>query len=220
MLARTLEPEVMDTPADALQYDMMDHSAVNKAFAADFVALRPLSTELVLDVGTGTALIPVEIARFAPHVEVHAVDAAEAMLALAAKHVDRENLAGRVNLRRATAQSLPFDDGFFDAVISNSLMHHLPEPSLALAEMLRVCKPGGVLFVRDLVRPPDAAALQGLVDRYAGHETEPQRKLFADSLAAALTLDEVRELVAPLGFDPAGVTLTSDRHWTWAAVRG
>ena len=41
--------------------------------------------------------------------------------------------------------------------------------------------------------------------------------MFADSLHAALTLDEVRALVAALGFDPAGVRQTTDRHWTWAA---
>jgi hypothetical protein len=34
-----------------------------------------------------------------------------------------------------------------------------------------------------------------------------------------LTLGEVRELVSRLGFDPARVTQTSDRHWTWAAIK-
>jgi hypothetical protein len=79
-----------------------------------------------------------------------------------------------------------------------------------------------ILFFRDLLRPNDENELQALVDRYApaagvSNEAEHQRKMFADSLHAALTLDEIRGLVAELGFPPAGVDQTSDRHWTWIA---
>jgi hypothetical protein len=42
--------------------------------------------------------------------------------------------------------------------------------------------------------------------------------MFRESLQAALTLAEVREMAASLGRDPAGVAMTSDRHWTWACV--
>ena len=41
--------------------------------------------------------------------------------------------------------------------------------------------------------------------------------MFADSLHAALTLDEVRRMIAAIGFDPSTVRATSDRHWTWTA---
>jgi hypothetical protein len=44
--------------------------------------------------------------------------------------------------------------------------------------------------------------------------------MFADSLHAALTPAEVRGLVAGLKFDPATVRQTTDRHWTWVALRG
>ncbi len=43
--------------------------------------------------------------------------------------------------------------------------------------------------------------------------------MFDDSLRAALTLDEIRALVESLGFDPASVQATSDRHWTWTALK-
>ena len=56
MIPRTLEPEVMETEADARDYDAMDHSAVNRAFAADFLSYLPPPGP-ILDVGTGTAQI-------------------------------------------------------------------------------------------------------------------------------------------------------------------
>jgi hypothetical protein len=86
--------------------------------------------------------------------------------------------------------------------------------------MVRVCAAGGTLFVRDLLRPSSNEQLEHFVTQYAGAANPHQRRLFADSLRAALTLAEVQTLVVELGFDPATVTQTSDRHWTWAAVVG
>jgi ubiquinone/menaquinone biosynthesis C-methylase UbiE len=107
----------------------------------------------------------------------------------------------------------------FDTVMSNSIIHHIPEPMTALREAVRVAKRGGVLFFRDLLRPADAVTLAQLVDAYAGGANDQQRRMFADSLHAALTLEEVRELVEDLGLQAEGVQATSDRHWTWSAVR-
>ncbi len=61
-IPRTLEVEVMDTPQEALDYNRMDHAEVNRLFAAD---LRSAGFDGgdVLDVGTGTALIPIEICQ-------------------------------------------------------------------------------------------------------------------------------------------------------------
>ena len=54
---------------------------------------------------------------------------------------------------------------------------------------------------------------------HAGGANDHQRKMFAESLHAALTLAEVRELVMQLGYDPNSVKQTTDRHWTWSAKR-
>jgi hypothetical protein len=43
--------------------------------------------------------------------------------------------------------------------------------------------------------------------------------MFADSLHAALSLDEIRALVSSLEFPPGSVQQTSDRHWTWVATK-
>ena len=105
----------------------------------------------------------------------------------------------------------------FPAVMSNSIVHHIPDPRAVFTEIARVVMPGGTIFVRDLLRPADAATLRHLVDTYASDANEHQRKMFAESLHAALTVEEVRELASRLGFDPEGVRQTTDRHWTWAA---
>src|SRR6516225_5919828 len=213
MLNRTLEPEVMDSPEEASDYDAMDHSAVNRVFAADFVASWD-GQNPILDVGTGTAQIPIELCRQAPTAQVVGIDLAAHMLRVGQDNIARAGLVERIRLQQCDAKHTPFAGGEFAAVISNSIVHHIPEPVDVLAEMVRLVRPGGLLFVRDLLRPADEATLTHLVAAYAGDANAHQQQMFSDSLRAALTLGEIRDLVATLGFAPSTVQQTTDRHWT------
>src|SRR5437899_1487386 len=100
MLPRVLEPEVMDSPDEAADYDAMDHAEVNRRFVDD-VLQAGLTDENsgqhpndggvndepspidVLDLGCGTAQIPIELCRRNPRVRVLAVDLADEMLRVA-----------------------------------------------------------------------------------------------------------------------------------------
>ena len=245
MIPRVLEPEVMDTPEEASDYDAMDHDAVNRAFVDDLLAAIPLGgrppehdssehdssedggseddgdgfTCDILDLGTGTARIPIELCRRVDGCRVMAADLAAEMLEVARYHLEIEGLTEQIQLDQADAKNLPYADGMFDVAMSNSIVHHLPEPLTGLREAVRVVRPGGRLFFRDLSRPESEEQLQELVATYAGSANDRQRKMFADSLRAALTLDEIASLVSQLGFDRATVQATSDRHWTWSAEK-
>lgn len=219
-LPRILEPEVMDTEQEAVDYDAMDHRGVNALFVSDLLAAVDATRQFdVLDVGTGTAQIPVELCKRLANCRVMALDAAAHMLELARYNVEAAGLIERIQLVKADAKRLGFADGTFDVVMSNSIVHHIPEPLVLLREATRLVKPGGLIFVRDLIRPDALARLNELVQAYAGNENDHARQMFADSLHAALTLDEIRELVGSLGFSPETVQQTSDRHWTWSARR-
>lgn len=219
-LPRILEPEVMDTFEEATEYDSMDHSEVNRNFVDNLLGAGinlPGTDEELLDLGTGTALIPIELCRRQPTCRVVAVDLSTQMLDLARLRIEIAGLTDRVRLQRIDAKALPFPDETFAAVMSNSIVHHIPEPAGVLAEAVRVTRPGGLLFFRDLIRPDTAADVARLVDLYAAGATDHQRLLFDNSLRAALRLEEIQELVAALGFSPDSVRRSSDRHWTWSA---
>jgi ubiquinone/menaquinone biosynthesis C-methylase UbiE len=219
MLPRILEPEVMDSDQEAVEYNTMDHSAVNRVFVDDL--LRSVSGgSRVLDVGTGTALIPLELCRRGKQWHVAAVDLAKAMLEVAAQNVAAAGLGAAIELQLVDAKRLPFEDGEFPIVMSNSIIHHIPDPADCLGEMTRVVSPkGGLLFVRDLLRPAGQGELQHLVQTYAGDSDVHQQKMFAESLHAALTLDEIRSLADRFGVGANCIQQTSDRHWTLAWQR-
>ncbi len=218
MLPRVLETEAMDTFDEAVDYDSMDHSEVNRVFAADVLAAGLQEGE-TLDLGTGTAQIPIELCRQDYSARVLAVDSAEHMLEVARQNVLRAGLADRIRLQRIDAKRLPYADGQLANVISNSIVHHVPEPRGVLEEAWRVVAPGGLIFFRDLFRPADDHTVRHLVDTYAAGANRHQQQMFEDSLRAALTVEEMRELVAGLGQPADSVRATTDRHWTWVARR-
>lgn len=217
MLERIREPEVMDTPEEARDYDSMDHAEVNRAFVADFLKIWN-GRGPILDLGTGTAQIPIEFCRQSSEGTVIAIDLAGSMLELGRENVKKARLSDRVELVEADAKALPYPDGCFPALFSNSIVHHIPEPWDVFVEMARVTGAGATLFVRDLLRPVDEEQLRHLVETYAGDANEHQRQMFAESQRAALTLDEVQAIVRKLGFAGEDVRQTTDRHWTWAVA--
>ncbi|HUT11424.1 MAG TPA: class I SAM-dependent methyltransferase [Thermoguttaceae bacterium] len=216
MLPRVLETEAMDTADEALDYDSMDHAEVNRVFVADLLAAGPGEGEM-LDLGTGTAQIPIELCRQAPDARILAVDVAKHMLDVGRRNVEKAGLADRIRLQLVDAKRLPFSDGQFATVISNSIVHHVPDPREVLDEAWRVTASGGLLFFRDLFRPDDDRTVRHLVETYARAANRHQQQMFEDSLRAALTVEEVRQLVAQYGQEPATVRATTDRHWTWVA---
>ena len=216
MLERKLEPELMDDPEESQAYDDMDHSAVNRQFVIDFLDSGPAGDE-VLDLGTGTARIPIELCRQEQDCRIIASDAAVSMLEVAKINVAIEGFEHRIQLHHGDSKDLQFDDSLFDSVISNSLIHHVPKPEVVLAEMVRVVRPGGRLFVRDLMRPETLEEVERFVAAYSGQENKENQQLFRQSLIAALSLIEIRGMIEDAGFDTAGVQATSDRHWTWVA---
>jgi len=167
----------------------------------------------VLDIGTGPADIAILLAQRAPGLRILAIDLGEHMLATARRNVLDAELLDRIEIRRADAKATGLPAASFDMVISNSLVHHIPEPGALFAEVARVATPSAGLFIKDLHRPETELELQQLVETYASGCTEYQRRTFRDSLHAGLTLSEVAALCARLNFPGLEIHRPSDRHW-------
>lgn len=121
-----------------------NHQLRSAADSAEFLLGRLRPHMRLLDIGCGPGSITVELAE---HVAVVVgVDAAQ-------EAVDRaEELArGRTNVsfRVADVYSLPFEDDSFDVVFAHQLLQHLADPVAALAEAMRVTRPGGLIAARD-----------------------------------------------------------------------
>ena len=217
MIPRVLEPEAMDTLEEVQEYERMDHAEVNSRFVADFLSAHgPCRGGEILDAGTGTARIPIALARADELARIVGLDLAATMLAQAARNIADAGLTGRIRCLLGDMKDLqPVLGGTkFEAVISNTILHHIPDPSQALQAMKERVEPGGTLMVRDLARPEHREEVARLVRMYAVQETPAARQLFEASLNAALTLEEIQSLALGLGLPAGCITMTSDRHWT------
>jgi len=113
--------------------------------------LEPLDPEMiVLDVACGAAHAAEQVA---PTVrQVVGLDLTRALLDLGAERL-RDAGITNVLLQEGSAAELPFLDASFDLVFCRAALHHMPDPSGAVAEMARVCRPGGRVVAADMVAP-------------------------------------------------------------------
>lgn len=213
-MRRVPEPEVMDEATQALAYARADFADVNQGFVRGLLDRYPeLATARLIDLGCGPADIPLRLATAAPGAFVVGVDASLPMLRLAREAIGQSLAGGRVRILCAYLPALPVADGDFDAVVSNSLLHHLPEPGLLWRAARALGRPGGVLHVMDLFRPESEAQARAIVEAAAGDAHPILKEDFFRSLLAAFTPDEVRAQLAPAGLGHLTCDVVSERHW-------
>lgn len=210
---RKPEPELMDETEQAEAYADTDFSEPHDAFVAHFTSRFPEhSPSRVLDLGCGAADVTIRFARAYPRAEVLGVDGAAAMLACGQRAVSDGGLQQRITLRKCLLPTFELASGAFDAVISNSLLHHLRDPGVLWSTAATCCRPGGAVFVVDLARPRSEAEALQLMRRYAGGAPELLQRDYFNSLLAAYRPDEVRDQLAQLGLCDLAVEVVSDRH--------
>lgn len=152
----------------------------------------------VLEIGVGTGL---SLRHYARHLEVTGIDVSAEMLSKARRKAAAQKLVHVKELREMDARALDFPDDHFDTVVAMYLVSVVPEPEKVVAEMARVCKPGGeVLIVNHFARERGALArleraLAPYADLLGWHSDFPMdRVLYKDRL----DLEDKRNL-PPLG---------------------
>jgi 2-polyprenyl-3-methyl-5-hydroxy-6-metoxy-1,4-benzoquinol methylase len=212
-MERVPEPELMDDPQQAAAYAAADFSEENQGFVERFAEYFPaFSSGHVLDAGCGPADIPIRFSRRYPAAHVTAVDASMPMITLAGEAVSAAGLNDRITVRCERFDAVP-GANVFDAVLSNSLLHHLPNPLQFWHKLRQLVKPGAAVLVMDLLRPDSPEAAQEIVDHYAGGAPAVLRRDFFNSLMAAYTEDEITTQLARLNLTRLLIDVIDDRHW-------
>ena len=215
---RTLEPELMDDPEQALIYARADFEQENQGFVDRFREYFPdFSEGHVVDLGCGPGDIPIRFARVFPSCRITGVDASAPMLRLAEAAVQQVGLSDRITFRCERFQDLA-GVSVADAAISNSLVHRVRNPLQFWHTLRLVVKPGSPVLVMDLLRPDSPEEAQTVVDRYAAKEPEILRRDFYHSLLAAFTEDEVAAQLAEMNLSRLMVDVPDDRHWVVGGV--
>ncbi len=222
-MQRIPEPELMDDREQAQAYAAADFEAANASFVEQLEALHggAALAGRVLDLGCGPADICVRLASRYPALDIHALDGSEAMLDCARERLNREPaLAGRIRLLHARLPVRMLPATSYDLIISNSLLHHLHDPTVLWDTVRRFAHPGTRVLVMDLFRPGSREAAREIVERYSAREPQVLKTDFHNSLLAAFTPAEVAEQLRTAGLGTLEVRTISDRHLLVAGQLG
>lgn len=204
----------MTDEAQALAYAQADLEQVNQGFVDRYVASFPRAVAgTMVDLGCGPGDIAVRFARALPGYSITAVDGSEPMVALAQQAVKTGGVEDRVHVRCARLPMLPLPLQSFDAIVSNGLVHHIPDPYVFWNEVVRLGRPGATVLIMDLFRPDSPERAREIVEQYAASEARAMKHDLYNSLCAAFTLREIRSQIRSRGLGGLVCELASDRHW-------
>jgi ubiquinone/menaquinone biosynthesis C-methylase UbiE len=152
-------------------------------------AARVTADDTVLDVACGPGIVAAAFAREARHVT--GIDLTPEMIELARARCADAGL-GNVSFDVGDGERLPYDDASFSLVVCRYALHHMPDPAGVIAEIARVCAPGGRVAIADMIvgDDPQAAARfnQAEIARDPSH-------------ARSMTAGEILELLRDAGID-------------------
>jgi len=172
----------------------------------ELLELAGLSAGLrVLDIGCGVATTAIQVAQRVD-AQVTAADLAPLMLARAHANVTHAGLDGQVRVEQADILALPYPDDAFDRVIAEAVTMFVDRPR-AVAELARVCRPGGRVLVTEFCwrRPPTVEARQVFLGEVCpGLQVDTLQQWIDLYQAAGLTDLQVTEgpfeMLTPRGF--------------------
>jgi len=198
-------------PAAGKDWRLPYYDLIARVFGADRIRrvlvrrAAPAAGERILDIGTGTGAVALELKRHQPAAEVTGMDPDPRALDLARAKARRGGF--EVRFDEGFADALPYPEGSFDLVTSSLMFHHLPKRDRlnALREVLRVLRPGGRFHMVDFDGP---ALFHGGLHRLIA------RRIHGHAQPRQAGTDGVVEMMREAGFADACI---AERGRTWAA---
>jgi len=138
------------------RYDLLNHLLsvnIDKLWRQRVVQmLKQQQPQTILDIATGTADFAIAATKL-KHTKITGIDISQGMLDVAQRKIDKMGLNKQVQLLKADAENLPFDENSFDAAIVGFGVRNFESLEKGLKEIFRVIKPGGVFYVLEFSKP-------------------------------------------------------------------
>ncbi|ABX08703.1 class I SAM-dependent methyltransferase [Prochlorococcus marinus] len=224
-MQRVTEPELMLKASQVNAYSEADFSSSDNQLLEDFEKFlmdsgRELGLKnLIIDLGCGPGNITELLAMKWPLAKVVGIDGSEEMLSVARRRrkdlIQKYNLKGLVYFQK-NISSIYRDQTTLDesahAVVSNSLLHHIHNPSIFWEAVKKISLPNSCQFHRDLRRPYSTKEALVLQEKYLPDAPKVLKDDYLASLHASFTVIEVRDQLLMAGLDSLKVYEVDDRY--------
>jgi len=202
----------MEDPEQVLAYAQADFEIPHNNFIQHLKAFVGNDFNgVALDLGCGSGDISWRFAHAYPNSRLDAVDGSAVMLDYAKSAACPQPVVTPVNFILGRLPTVNLPQSYYDIILSNSLLHHLPDPQILWQTVKRYSHKGSHCVIMDLLRPDSLAAAQDMVTVYAGNEPYILQHDFYHSLLAAFRIEEINGQLAEAKL-PFTVRQISDRH--------
>ena len=214
-MQRIIEPELMNGEEQSHAYAQADFEEPNIHFMNLFQ--ETFSQKLkghVLDIGCGNADITLRFAKTYPDCLIDGIDGSMSMLSYGLQALNEQPLdvQTRVRLIAGIVPQVKLPQQHYDVIISNSVLHHLHNPSVLWQFIKSYGVDGARVFVGDLLRPSSPEKAMDIVEKYAKNEPDILKHDFYNSLLAAFEISEIKEQLQLAKINNFSVKQISDRH--------
>ena len=192
MIARILEPEIMEDEMQVMAYSNANFKSSDQLFIGFFLNDSSRKIDKVLDLGCGTADLDIELVKQLDDVHILAVDGSSKMLDIARQRIRDEKLSDSIEVKIGRLPNLEIAPGDYDIIVSKDLLHHIPDPLDFWREVERLSNDNTLIYVMDLVRPESQGEAKRIVETVAQNEPEILKLDFYNSLLAAFTIEEIK----------------------------
>jgi len=217
-MERILEPELMSDKIQAEAYADADFEKSDQFIIDSFDSHFPSMEKPgnILDLGCGPGNITFKFATRFPNTKIMGIDGSIEMIRLANDIKSHSpQLLNRVSFIKGLIPNivLPIENTEnFDAIVSNSLLHHLHQPAVLWNTIKQHASTNTKIFIVDLFRPPSKEKALAIVKQYAFNEPEILQHDFYNSLLAAFTPIEIKQQLQDAGLTELKLETISDRH--------
>ena len=157
---------------------------------------RGIRSGRVLDIGTGSGLLAIELARAKDcHFDIVALDISKNMISKARENARRYGVENRIKFLVATAVALPFADNSFDLVMSYASLHHWSEPVAVFDEVARVTKATGYAIIRDNRRVYQNQVWKVIIWLISRFMNKRHRENWPKAIRASYTIPEISRIL-------------------------
>lgn len=210
-MQRVLEPELMEDAEQVKAYAEADFSEPHNDFIQrlQVVVNNPAFDGMALDLGCGPGDVTQRFTSAFPFCWIDALDGSKPMLDYAINAINSQ-LKQRINFIHSRLPDVALTN-HYGIIYSNSLLHHLPDPTILWQTIKKHAQSGTEVVVMDLIRPESQEAAKNMVNTYATNEPDILQRDFYNSLLAAFTINEIKEQLDAAGM-PLMADQISDRH--------
>ena len=212
-MKRIPEEELMTGDEQVKAYSEADFSEGHNAFVDKFKEIYENESieGPVLDLACGPCDVTVRMAKAFPELRFHAIDGSDTMLRYAKERLKKEGLKEQIKLIQAYLPVHSLEQVSYPTIISNSLLHHLPDPLVLWQTIKTYSAPGSLIFVQDLYRPESVEQAKNMLHKHATGEPEILKRDFYNSLLAAFSQEEIEQRLLDSELN-LSIKKITDRH--------